>query len=271
MKVHLVSLQRTGSKNLEAAISSNLKNQLTVSGDPLGEFLHCWYKRGYKFGKGAAKPFDQDAAVLFRTDPHYDAYDGSYFDVVSINGQLDWVETPSHFAYATAPDVYGALALLNTDKDVLVKTQLASLMEDTGVDLTPIMDNFDLNVGLVPSDTLRWLCSNFICDKTGVFVPGSVQRSYAEHLSKHPVDIPTSYVQLLMARLVRHRLLVSSLPFVLNTEDLYEGNEKLDQLEAATGWTLNVPQTREFSNFAYEKMISNYNQVKTLVKEYDFA
>src|SRR5271168_3417978 len=98
MKVHIVSLQRSGSKSLYNAIHSAMVheelNPMTFdNGDHLGEFLHCWSEYGYKFGPTAQKPFDQNAEIVFRTRKDFESYHGTNFEPDFSDGILTWSPT----------------------------------------------------------------------------------------------------------------------------------------------------------------------------------
>jgi hypothetical protein len=290
INTHIVSLQRTGSKSLYNAIHEVIDNPLQYYAPPftregpirdtsLGEFFHCWSHTGYKFGPAARFPFDPEADIHFRGQENFPLNENltSSFDVVPrLDGTIGY-ERCDYRPQLTVKDVNRRIALLQQVRDTrnfVIKTQLASLVEDLMINplnepsefgaLSIAMNGlFDLTIAIIPDDPVRWLCSNYLCDISGVFVPGASQRKAADYYIDNPVTIPTYYIKLLTSRLSLHNSLVSKLPMavVLKTTNLSDQktNRMLNGLLDSKN--VMVKYKQEFSSFNYEKMIVNFDEV----------
>jgi len=271
MKVHIISLQRTGSKALESAIYKALDNPLSIEGgDPLGEFLHCWSYYGYKFGPSAKKPFDPAAEIVFKTHPKYEDYQGVAFDVLPCfedgHSNLEW-ELVDHTDVLTSVDVSYRLGLIKkTDRNLVVKTQLASLYEDIGEDrisLSYLDSIFDLTIFLSPSNPVQWLCSNFMCDASGVFVSCAQQSSFADYAKLNPLTIPEEYIRKLRTRYLRHQDMSLSYSecMYFQTDDL-KNPKLIEDCFKDVLPDVKIEYVPEFSAFDYSTMIANYDEVR---------
>src|SRR5271168_4224343 len=210
MKVHIVSLQRSGSKSLynaihKAMVTQELNPLMFDNGDTLGEFLHCWSEYGYKFGPTAQKPFDPNADIVFRTREEFFEYDGTNFTPRVDDGKLTWV--PPTLKYQNQPRgqmFHKRVDILREVDSFVVKTQVASLFEDVystyRSEYESILFRSDLfthTVFLTPDDPVKWLCSNYLCDHSGVFVKCTSQEEAALKFKEEPLTIPTEYMALL--------------------------------------------------------------------------
>lgn len=271
MKIHIISLQRTGSKALYKAVHNALDNPLKfTNGDELGEFLHCWSYYGYKFGRNAEKPFDKFAPIVFRTSSLYKEFEGKAFDVKEspwVNDDLQWEER-MHTDWLLQSDVADRLNICkNSHRNLVVKTQLASLYEDLGGQSLPtreLSESFDSTIFLSPDDPTKWLCSNFLCDYSGIFTACDDQEAAAQELKAKPITAPLDYIRELKTRLRRHFELVNSGKFNpsirLWTSELLNGYAE-SEIEISLGLKVKIDNTPEFSAFDYPSMIANYDQI----------
>jgi hypothetical protein len=275
MKVHIVSLQRSGSKSLYNAVHKAMVadrlNPLTFdNGDRLEEFLHCWSEYGYKFGLSAQKPFDQNSEIVFRTRDDFRAYKGTNFKPKFADGKLTW-EPAKHLYERLFTAIRERLLILNRAQDFVVKTQVASLLEDVGfllqqeeVEEYLFRDQlFTHTVFLIPDNVTKWMCSNFLCDYSGVFVQCKSQEEAAAQFKMTPVVIPKDYIVNLSNRYAHHMRLANTYRgFDLFTADLRDGcvtGDLADYLELQT--PLSIKDEQEFSAFDYSTMIANYDEV----------
>lgn len=285
---HIVSLQRTGSKQLYRALRGSYNkavdmrpcnpseaslNRIDTS---LGEFFHCWSHTGYKFGPSAAFPFDPQAEVYFRGQPDFHTRsETTSFDVVPrLDGSIGY-EPCDYRPNLTYQDVTRRVEMLENVKGsrgFLVKTQMASLLEDLSavydfVQLVTLMDRidalFDVKIILVPDDPIKWLCSNFVCDHSGVFVPGQQQQNAAISYRSEPLHIPRDYIDRLKLRLHSHMLLVgkASDALVIRTCDLSTNRTQMLLRQVFNNSKILVSYEQEFSRYDYPRMIGNYNEV----------
>lgn len=262
MKIHIVSLQRTGSKSLYNAIHAGLKNPLVFdTKDRLEEIFHGWGTSGYKFGAQADYPFDKKAEVIFRTSPNFDRYEGRNFKPQIIDGSAKWIhhDYMHHWDSNSALVLHKAL-LSQTTKDILVKSQLldGSFPPDTVQDL---LKGWDYIVTITPKDALRWVCSNYLCDRSGIFVPIKEQQDAALAFEACRVIMPLPYVREKLSVLKRHWTVINNIktPVIhLFTENLNTSQSQLTKLGLGI---LDVPVVKEFSNSDYSTMIFNYDEV----------
>lgn len=278
MNVHIISLQRTGSKSLYEAVCAAVPDRAMIQredgAEELGEFFHCWSFYGYKF-LNSRYPFDPQGRILFRTHPDYDATVGDAYQVHYANYQLQWLRHHETATQLTLTDVRQRSALLHVmtarDKSVVVKTQLASLNEELKLQyseyelLEQLVFQFDRTIILYPKDVVKWVCSNFVADHTGIFAACADQAKATSALRSTKVVIPETYIATLMDRLRRHYVLKEHLnkkSVVLNlaTEDL-SSIETKSKLRAYLGCEVNVRQEREFSQVPYDQLIANYDEV----------
>ena len=272
MKVHILSLQRTGSKSLQAAIHCALENPLTIGNHHLDEFFHGWPFHGYKFGVDARNPFDKDAAILFRTHPDFSAYEGQSFMPVARHHSMCYVECP-YAEQLTDKHIYYLRTLLDLypSRNYVVKTQITTLMSDVNAPndlwMDAVLKGFDVTINLVPSDLVKWLCSNYACDYTGIFAPCPEQEA-ARKTQK--LTMPATYAQTLLRRLGIHNRLLAALPNVvhLKTSDLVDLNvgQKLCELLRVPGLAIQHP--KEFSADGYETLFTNYDEIVRWVESY---
>ncbi len=265
MKIHILSLQRTGSKNLYNAIHSKLPDPVVFSsGDTLGEVLHGWGAHGYKFGDHAQYPFDPRAEVVFRTAKDFDLYEGrNFYPCIFEDGQASWVEHEYQptWEFEDAISVYYALMHQDT-KDVLVKTQL---MDGSFDDKTTqrLIEGWDWLISLTPKDPVRWVCSNYLCDVSGVFVPIKEQQVAAAEFQACRVTIPTTYIREKFKVLRSHWQVINRIktPIIgLFTEDL-STVKTIEKLRLLGLGDIEVPLIKEFSAVDYRSMIFNYDEV----------
>jgi hypothetical protein len=268
MKIHIVSLQRSGSKSLYNSIHSALNKPLTFSnGDSLGEYLHCWSEYGYKFSFSATKPFDPTACILFRTHPEFGGYVGSNFTPAYHQGVLSWKPTDYKEVLSYA-DIEHRLKAIHLSRSLVVKTQLASLLEEFDPAQRVCIKNavldpslFNRTIFLVPDDLERWLCSNYLCDHSGVFVQCKSQAEAAAAFKATPVTIPTEYLDLLSSRYRVHKNLACGADgLVIHTSALTSESTRT-LLEFTLGIKVHVKDEKEFSAFDYSTMIKNYDGV----------
>src|SRR6185503_13998488 len=188
-------------------------------------FFHAWSLSGYKFGNGANFPFDPESSITFRTAERYAALAGQNFlPVPHSRNFMGWAEH-RHVDALTASHVHYLRVLLDSfpERSYVIKTQLASLAEDVRGQmeswLPQVVEGFDLTINLEPSDIVKWLCSNYACDMTGIFAPCPAQDHARESLK---LTMPLDYVKTLMSRLRLHRELAADIPNVMTvtTDDL---------------------------------------------------
>lgn len=278
MKVHILSLQRTGSKSLLNAVHNALKAPLHITdlvGErrPLGEFFHLWEAHGYKFSPSSYAPYVD--GVVFRTAEGFDDYRGVNF--IPVAGDVDSL-TWSIYPYVKrlqSQHIQYLRVLLSVyhDSNYVVKTQIATLAEDC-VDprstwLPAVLEGFDLTINLVPSDLVKWVCSNYACDVTGVFVPCEAQETERNEMKARKLVMPADYVHRLLTRLREHDLLVAGTPNVITvkTDDL-SNPKAMASLSERIGAPLNVEHTKEFSADGYAELFANYDDIKRMVSQF---
>jgi hypothetical protein len=278
MKVHILSLQRTGSKSLLSAIHNALEAPLhfkdvTGARTPLGEYFHAWEAHGYKFSQRSHAPYVDE--VVFRTAANYKAYKGVNF--IATSGDVDSLAWANyhHLEHLTAEHInyLGVLLSLYSDSNYVVKTQIATLAEDC-IDtlhtwLPSVLDGYDLTINLVPADIVKWVCSNYACDVTGVFVPCAAQDKARASLNENKMTMPLEYIRRIMSRLREHRGLVANAKNVwtITTDDLSKP-EFVAALSARLGAPVTIEHPKEFSAQGYEEMFSNYADIVHDVTEF---
>lgn len=278
MKIHILSLQRTGSKSLLNAIHKALMAPLHIVdlvGDrrPLGEFFHLWEAHGYKFSPNSYAPYTD--GVVFRTAQNFDSYKGVNFIPVARDvDSLGWELYPyvpklqaKHIQYLRV------LLSVHQESNYVVKTQIATLAEDC-VDprstwLPSVLEGFDLTINLVPTDLVKWICSNYACDTSGVFVPCPEQESSLSEFKARKLVMPPDYVHRMLTRLREHDLLVAGTPNVVTvkTDDLCDV-EAMRVLGERIGAPLHVEHPKEFSADGYEDLFSNYHDIQRMISEF---
>lgn len=275
MKVHIVSLQRTGSKSLLNAVHSALKAPLhfkdLVGGrSTLGEYFHLWEAHGYKFSQSSYAPYVDD--VVFRTAANFDSYKGLNF--IPIPGDVDslqWDNYPYiNRLQAAHLNYLRVLLSMYHDSNYVVKTQLATLAEDC-IDpashwLPSVMSGFDLTINLVPSNLVKWVCSNYVCDITGVFVPCAAQDNARKSIKAAKLVMPADYVHKMLERLRSHDRLVAGTPNVwtIKTDDLSDPTV-MASLGVKIGGIIKIEHPKEFSTEGYDKLFDNYDDIKEMV------
>jgi hypothetical protein len=275
MKVHIVSLQRTGSKSLLNAVHNALKaplhfKDITGTRTTLGEFFHLWEGHGYKFSTRSYAPYVDE--VVFRTAPNFKSYKSANF--LPVHGDVDSLEWDS-FPYINqlrAKHIHYLRVLLSMyhDSNYVVKTQIATLAEDC-VDpishwLLAVLEDFDLTINLVPSDLVKWVCSNYVCDTTGVFVPCASQDNARAAIKAEKLVMPADYVHKMLERLRSHDRLIAGTPNVwtIKTEDLSDPLA-MAALGARIGGVIEIEHPKEFSAEGYEVLFNNYDDIKEMV------
>lgn len=277
MKVHILSLQRTGSKSLLNAVHNALEaplhfKDITGARTTLGEYFHAWEAHGYKFSPRSYAPYVDE--VVFRTAAGYTAYKGVNF--IAASGDVDSLTWANyhHLEHLTAEHINYLRVLLSlySDSNYVVKTQIATLAEDC-IDtvhawLPSVLDGYDLTINLVPADIVKWVCSNYACDVTGVFVPCAEQDKARASLNDNKMTIPIGYIRRLMGRLREHRGLVANAKNVwtITTEDL-SNPQFVDELSKRVGAQVTIEHPKEFSAQGYEEMFSNYADIVCDVNE----
>jgi hypothetical protein len=274
MKVHILSMQRTGSKSLQDAINTALGRTLTIGSEKhLGEYFHGWSFHGYKFGYEAVKPFDPEHAILFRTHPHFKDFSGSSFLPVARHHSMCYVEC--HYEEVlTDQHIYYLRTLLNRYREFnyVVKTQIVTLMGDVEAPndlwMDAVLKGFDVTINLMPSDLVKWLCSNFACDYTGIFAPCPEQEE-ARKTTK--MAMPEDYARRMLRRLDVHKRLVNALPNVIHVEtDKLSDPATLSALCTALKVSdLTIKHPKEFSAGGYETLFANYNEIVRWVESYN--
>jgi hypothetical protein len=255
MKIHIVSLQRTGSKSLEKAIAKK------YAATALGEFLHGWEQHGYKFGASAERPFDPNAPIWFHTHPDFHSIGEfkNFEPKVDRSGEFEGVLTYTPCSYwsdsilalvGSRISVLNELFSCENFERVVVKTQLVYLLEQVPElyrsDLCRKLKGlFDFSVGIYPSDVRRWVWSNLLADHTGIFVPGTDMEAAIETLRRQQIHIPVSSVRPLLTRLKIHKQLMTSCDLVVRTEAINDLGLIFD---------LPVPADREFSAASPEEL-----------------
>jgi len=285
MKVHITSLQRTGSKSLQQAIHNALDNPLTIvhagGSSNLGELFHGWEFSGYKFGHNARYPFDPAADIVFRTAANFDEYQGKSFIPVGNNDWLSYMEyqyaeelTENHVAYIRVLlDAY-------SNRSYVVKTQLSSLYEDVCFDgaaeswLSNVNRGFDVLIDLTPSNLVNWICSNFVCDTTGIFAPCPAQQEAGTQFKS---AIPVNYVRRMMSRLMQHHRLLNRFAPNKGTKVIRLTTDQLSDPHVVAHLArqldidfqkLVIKHTKEFSAEGYEKLIENYKDIQSMIDNY---
>jgi hypothetical protein len=163
LRFHIISLQRTGSKYLEALLHNTLSHMGHVmlqqyaanNAFPLGEFLHSWSSHGYVYHKTLKSPLgNKDSRpqdVLFHTSKHYRRAlsSGNYTQFIpylveaTLVGQIRHRQFPvredAYYLKYTQDSLLGRLNLLHSaytrypDSSSVLKTQLASILTDTSL------------------------------------------------------------------------------------------------------------------------------------------
>ncbi len=277
MKVHILSLQRTGSKSLQTAIHRALSNPLAfntrLGTQELAEYFHGWGFTGYKYGGNARIPADPDTAVLFRTHPDFKNYFGSSFIPTTSDEFLMWEPYPYQEQLT-----YEHLAYLRVllDKfhyrNYVVKTQITTLLEDVEakakasdiVDL--VTRGSDVLINLVPSDIVKWLCSNYACDATGIFVPCPEQKAARESTK---LTMPYDYVKKQLDRLSVHSFVTARFKNIhtISTDSMAEtSTQRL--LSELVGGNVVIPNVKEFSADGYEKLFTNYGEIREMIESF---
>lgn len=275
MKIQIISLQRTGSKSLEKAIQEKLPNRLRFdNGDELGEILHLWGEHGYKFGPAAQRPFDKDAEILFHTNKDFAEFKGTNFTPLVTEKTIRWEPIEYQEELDLKKSVSIKTALMHQadllKKDLIIKSQLAFIEYSTS-QMVQVINGWDALVFLTPSDIPRWVCSNYLCDTTGIFAPVKEQQDAANNLIKDPVTIPRAYIlektnllnkHYTLQRVVKRLMSPTKRTRVLNltTESLNSAVTKYQLRDLKLG-ALEIPVVQEFSNLNYHEMIKNYADV----------
>lgn len=263
MKIHIISLQRTGSKNLYNAIHSKLPDPLVFnSGDTLGEILHGWGSQGYKFGLNAQYPFDPQASVMFRTAKDFDLHQGRNFYPVISDNTASWMNFGYDEGWGPEDSLSIHHALMHQTKDVLVKTQLMDGSFDAKT-VQRLLENWDWVVTITPKDPVRWVCSNYLCDVSGVFVPVKEQQVATSEFQISRVVVPMDYVRAKFKALKAHWKIINDIktPMIsVFTEDL-TAVKTTERLRSLGLGDIEVPLIKEFSSVDYRTMIFNYDEV----------
>lgn len=286
MKVHIVSLQRTGSKSLQKAVHNALDKPLSVlhahGSSHLGEFFHGWEFHGYKFGPDASRPFDPDDEIVFRTAEGFDAYKGRSFIPVAYGSGFVYLSYP--YQEELEPRHLSYLRVMLDrfhDRNYVIKTQLGSLYEDVAAEgsrvdewLDEVMLGHTLTINLLPSNLVDWVCSNYVCDTTGIFAPCDAQDKAR---TEFKASIPERYVRKMMGRLDQHTRLVdrysirSDMKLIHITTDSLSDPATLAVLAQHLGVAvadLVIDHPKEFSAEGYEKLIANYSDIQSIIDIY---
>jgi hypothetical protein len=180
---------------------------------------------------------------------------------------LSW-KTTEYKEALTYAAIEHRLKAIHLSRSLVVKTQLASLLEEFEPPQRVCIKNavldpslFSQTIFLVPDDLERWICSNYLCDHSGVFVQCKSQEEAAVAFKASPVTIPTEYLDLLSSRYRVHQNLACEADrLVIRTSDLTSESTRT-LLEFTLGIKVHVKDEREFSAFDYSTMIKNYDEV----------
>lgn len=260
MNIHILSHRRSGSKSLASALerlNPGLKTHKSLS-----EILHLPFMHEYKFGRSSVEPFG--AEVYFHTQAGFDTVPSVNF-FPRFGDTLFWEPVAYQYVYswATAEQLLrDYLQHYEGQGSLVVKTQ-AGYLHRKGARTAEVLSLFERTILLRPRNFTRWVCSNWCCDHTGIFV--NIPRQ-AEASTSIPKKIPASYVHRLLREDQHLQDLACRTPHLaLITEELStEHTSQLLKTYLGTPDPVVVPKESEYEVLNYETFFTNYQEVEAL-------
>lgn len=274
--IHIISLPRSGSKSLEAAVSQGeiLKYE---SGAPLGEYFNGYGAHRFKFF--GDQPFikrDLSDAVPFNDPRFFDTSLKSFIPKYDIEKDVfEWA--PTHYRTLHSlpylmdlgSQLYRACAY--TRKRIVLKTQYAEILnlwEGNEVDAIEFITSVfrgESVIFLYRKDLISWVCSNFFAKGTGIYANGPSMQLIVQDQEK--AKISEDFMLQQLSLLKRHFRLYKSIQYTAIRVDELDC-EVESWLSDLLAMDVRIPEVKEFSNIDYSSRISNYSWLERVVRDY---